>query len=227
LLALGIVVVAVWWKSKRKLVVGAVVAVIVLGVTPVLPPDLKDRYLSLVDDNTKNAGSATDRSVALKSAIIVANRRPLFGHGLGTSGEANANFGISNQPAHQLYAEVAQELGFLGLLLFLTFIITLTSETARARKAFIDHDRNSLLPATTNALHVFLAMNITFSLASYGLSSYEWYFMAGLTSVLGRLAVSAVPRGADAGPVIQTAPSVHRALKGVIDGQAVASRAVS
>ena len=34
------------------------------------------------------------------------------------------------------------------------------------------------------ALQVFVGMNILFSFASYGLSSYDWYFAAGLTEVV-------------------------------------------
>jgi hypothetical protein len=37
------------------------------------------------------------------------------------------------------------------------------------------------------ALQVLIGMNLLFSFASYGLSMYDWYLMAGLTEVLVRL----------------------------------------
>jgi hypothetical protein len=37
-------------------------------------------------------------------------------------------------------------------------------------------------------MQVWLAMNIVFSFASYGLSSYEWYLFGGLSVVLQQLA---------------------------------------
>ena len=48
------------------------------------------------------------------------------------------------------------------------------------------HD--SYLMRVANAMVVWLLMNIFFSFASYGLSSYEWYLFAGLSVVTKRLA---------------------------------------
>lgn len=39
-------------------------------------------------------------------------------------------------------------------------------------------------------MQVWLLMNILFSFASYGLSSYEWYLFGGLSVVTARLAKS-------------------------------------
>ena len=55
-------------------------------------------------------------------------------------------------------------------------------------------------------------MNVTFSLASYGLSGYEWYLMAGLSAILARLSLEA--GGNDPAPE-RPAPAVHQALRGV------------
>lgn len=220
LLALGIVVIALWWKSQRKVMVGAVVLVTICVIFPLLPGDLRDRYASLVSSDTKNAGSATDRTVALESSLIVASRRPLFGHGLGTSGEANANFGISEQPAHNLYAEIAQELGALGLLIFLGFMVTLSREINRVRVASRDRGAKDLVSCSADALQVFLVMNLTFSLASYGLSGYEWYLMAGISGVLGRLHVTSLSIGGIEAATSATGEpgSVHWALEGILPG---------
>jgi hypothetical protein len=43
-------------------------------------------------------------------------------------------------------------------------------------------------------MEVWLAMNVVFSLVSYGLSSYEWYLFGGLSVVLRRLTE---PKAAD------------------------------
>ena len=116
-------------------------------------------------------------------------RRPLFGHGLGTSREANANFGGNDQPSHNLYTEVAQEIGFLGLILFVAILYTVatnlytTLAIVRSRPQAEDY-----LKRLTDALQVWLALNLVFSLASYGLTSYEWYSMAGLSEVVRKLA---------------------------------------
>ena len=44
-----------------------------------------------------------------------------------------------------------------------------------------------------DAMQTWLLMNTLFSFASYGLSSYEWYLFAGLSVVVRRMAVAALP----------------------------------
>jgi O-antigen ligase len=88
---------------------------------------MQDRYLSIIGRGEKNAASAEGRVTGVEDNFAVALRRPIFGYGLGTSREANANFGDNafgdnDKPAHNLYAEVAEELGFVGLFIFLLFL---------------------------------------------------------------------------------------------------------
>ena len=44
-----------------------------------------------------------------------------------------------------------------------------------------------------DAMQVWLVMNVVFSFASYGLSSYEWYLFGGLSVVLQRIAEHETP----------------------------------
>jgi hypothetical protein len=107
---------------------------------------------------------------------------------LGTSREANANFAGSDQPAHNLYAEVAQELGFVGLVIFLVYIWRVIIQVGRQIRDFSTQlDSSHFYSRLLDALKVWFAMNLLFSLASYGLSSYEWYLFPGLCEVLVRL----------------------------------------
>lgn len=121
--------------------------------------------------------------------------RPIFGHGLGTSAEANANFTTSGpfagweMPAHNLYLEIGQELGVIGVIIFLFFIKAIFSGFAQSRRACMRHDVSSdYLPKLIDAMQVWLWMNLVFSFASYGLSSYEWYLFGGLSVVLQHFA---------------------------------------
>jgi O-antigen ligase len=119
----------------------------------------------------------------------VALHRPIFGHGLGASREANANFGMIDQLAHNLYAEVAQELGFIGLLIFVYFIKSVATNFVRSVKKLRENsDKRSYLLNIGNAMQIWLFMNFMFSFASYGLSSYEWYLFGGLSVVIKALA---------------------------------------
>jgi O-antigen ligase len=165
------------------IVIGAVVTVTLLS------GDLSDRYLSIFSAKTKNARTAQGRLDGVYADLQVAMRRPFFGHGLGTSLEANANFGGEAQPSHNLYTQVAQELGFIGLAIFLVFLVTVSrnvNNTLRLLNGMAD--RSNVDVRLSRALQVWFGMNVLFSFASYGLSSYEWYFMAGLSEVLRELA---------------------------------------
>jgi len=187
LLGLAITILVVWWQSQRKLLLGAVVVVAGVITLQMLPGDLSDRYLSIFDSNTKNAATAEGRVQGTVRDLQVALRRPFFGHGLGTSLEANANFAKSAQRSHNLYTEVAQELGFVGLAIVLVLLATIARAVGGMLRAFMASNiRGGLIFRLSLAVRTWFGMNILFSFASYGLSSYEWYFLAGLSEVMGR-----------------------------------------
>ena len=191
MVGLAVVFVSVWLKSRRKLLLALVAVIAIPLAAPRMSGDLVDRYVSIVDSSAKNAGTVTSRIDFLKKSFDVALRAPLFGHGLGGSREALANFGGIDRPAHNLYAEVALELGFLGLGIFLFFLWTVARELWMHQKQWRSAARAPTIVRTGDALFVFMVMNLVFSLASYGLTSYEWYLLAGLTQVLTRLTACA------------------------------------
>lgn len=217
IVALAVAGGVVWLKSPRKLIFATVTIAALVVVAPMLPPDLQDRYLSLVSSDTKNAGTASGRAEGIRVGLEVARRRPFFGHGLGTSTEAQANFAGSDMPAHNLFVELAQEFGAFGFVLFLVFIAVVTREVRVARARCKQAGSTGLVLQTADAVQVFFWMNIISAWASYGLSGYEWYLMAGLSAVVFRLATQAtdrpalavVPRRASP-PEIQVRPRVPR-----------------
>jgi putative inorganic carbon (HCO3(-)) transporter len=148
---------------------------------------MQDRYLSTFGAGEKNEGTAEGRVEGVKANFLVAMRKPIVGHGLGTSREANANFGLEDKPSHNLYAEVAQELGFVGLAIFLLLLKSIFSAFSSCRRAYKGSVTGGFLPSVLDAMQVWLWMNFLFSFASYGLHSYEWYLLAGFSVVLQRL----------------------------------------
>jgi hypothetical protein len=192
LVGLGVVFIGIVLNSRRRLFVAAVGILVVVASIPFMDADMQDRYLSIVGMGPKNEVTADGRLTGVVRNFEVALQRPLFGFGLGTSREANANFGSGDQPAHSLYAEVAQELGFVGLVIFLGFMKS-TEKTYRTsaqslRKGAGD---NFLLRAVT-AGQIWFWMCVAFSFASYGLSGYEWYLNAGLAVSISSLALRRV-----------------------------------
>lgn len=184
-------------KSRASFVAGAVMALIVSTVGfSFLSPNMQDRYLSLVGLGEKNVGTVEDRLEGMTTQLGVMMHAPIVGHGLGTSAEANANFTTSGPyagwaiPAHNLYLEIGQELGVFGILIYLVYIKAIFSGFAKSRRVSWHHDVGGFLPRLVDAMQVWLIMNLVFSFASYGLSSYEWYLFGGLSVVLQRLTES-------------------------------------
>jgi len=193
ILGLAIIAVGILLKSKRRITWVLLCVLLVVVSFPLLSPDMQDRYWSIIGGGEKNAGTATGRITGLTDNIVVALRRPFFGYGLGTSREANANFGSNDQPAHNLYAEVAQELGFVGLAIFILLLKSIYSGFAECKRAYNQQGVSVFLRRTVDSMQVLMLMNILFSFASYGLSSYEWYFLGGFSIVMQRLAVETLP----------------------------------
>ncbi len=193
MLGLAMVVGAIWYKSRHKVLVVMCVVLAVALAAPSLSEDLRDRYRSIFSANTRNAATVQGRLSGTQADLRVAMRRPLFGHGLGTSREANANFGAEALPSHNLYTEVAQELGFVGLGIFLALMIAIANNVRRAAAGFGKSGaENELFVRLTASIQVLLAMNLLFSFASYGLTSYEWYFLAGLASAVRSLSKGSI-----------------------------------
>jgi putative inorganic carbon (hco3(-)) transporter len=198
IIGLAVVALGIMAKSKNpaNFVVLGVIGLLAGGVGFMfLNPDLQDRYLSIIGLGVKNTETFDDRVSGMTTQLEVFMHRPIFGHGLGTSAEANANFTTSGpyagweMPAHNLYLEIGQELGVFGIIIFLFFIKAIFSGFAQSRRACMHHDVSSeYLPKLIDAMQVWLWMNLVFSFASYGLSSYEWYLFGGLSVVLQRFA---------------------------------------
>jgi len=182
-IAIGIVI-----YSRHRFSLSVLGLIIFFVLFSWLSSDQLDRFTSIYSSESKNYGTTQARIEGVFEDLKVALRRPLFGHGLGTSKEANANFGATYLVAHNLIAEVAQELGFLGLAIYLAFLWSIVQNFRRTKDTL---DQSSQGPGYPRdmllAMHVWLYMNVLFSLASYGLSSYEWYLFGGFSVVMRRI----------------------------------------
>lgn len=188
-LALAIVVVSIFIRSKRKGLLGvigvAVIAVFFLTLNSVE----NDRYLSIVDHHVAGGKSAEGRITGLIGDFKVAMERPIFGHGLGTSKEANFHGRGDAQPSHNLWLETWQEIGLIGLILLIFYVVTIVKNFSSASKALRQVvQKDDILYRCSVAMQVWMYMNLLFSLASYGLTDYEWYLFGGLSVVVADLA---------------------------------------
>ena len=149
MLGLVIIFLGILVKSKRRFLWALSGVLLVVFGFPLLSPDMQDRYLSIIGRGEKNAATAEGRLTGVEDNFSdVALHRPIFGHGLGTSREANANFGDDDQPAHNLYVEVAEELGFVGLAIFILFLKSIFAGFAKCKRAY-DRSRRECILAKT------------------------------------------------------------------------------
>ncbi len=199
---LGLVFLALFvsWRSKRRgtyLVVGALVGLISLGLMTDLQ---RERYVSIFSSHAKGAATAEMRYTGVIGDFKVSLRRPFFGHGLGTSREANANFRGEDLPSHDLYTEVAEELGYIGLALTLALIWSFLRACWTAQRllatASLDDARLRFLHDVATTLVAVVAVDLFFSFASFGFSEPYWYFFGGLSVVTARLAAKLAPASA-------------------------------
>jgi O-antigen ligase/polysaccharide polymerase Wzy-like membrane protein len=185
------------WRSKYRaplLAVAVVGAIVAFGLMTDLQ---RGRYLSIVSHDAPGAATAEGRIAGVIADFQVSLRRPLFGHGLGTSRETNAHYRGEDRPSHNMYTEAAEELGYIGLLLLMSLIWSFLRACQRARQvvnaAPNTDQRLRLLHSVADALLVVVCVDLFFSFASFGLSEPYWYFVGGLSVVTVRLAVKLAP----------------------------------
>lgn len=190
ILAVAIIYGAVFLKSDKKMLLSVIAIGAIVIFFASLNDTQRDRYLSIFSDDAKSSSSAEGRFDGMVRDFEVGMKKPLFGHGLGTSKEANWNFGGNAQLAHNLWIEVFQELGIFGLIIFIFYTKEIYRGFKRTSSAIKSNPQCSdFLMRCLPAMQVWLIMNFLFSFASYGLSSYEWYLFGGFSAVLTRLSV--------------------------------------
>ena len=197
LVGFGVLAAIVFWKSNRKLLLVSIGAIGLAAAVSVMSPDQKDRYLSIFSSDTKNAASAGSRTSGITKDLENWRRYPVFGHGVGTSLEANANYRGQAYYSHVLYTEILVELGVIGAILFLLVLASVVQNSRQAKASLQARasalekqspDEYFFMRRLTNAIEAWVGMALVFSLAQYGLSEYNWYLVGGLSVVLHRFA---------------------------------------
>lgn len=206
--ALVLFALIVVWNSKRRVLALAVLTLASVALLASMSDLERQRYLSIVDHSAKGGATAEGRISGLWADLEVGMQRPIFGHGLGTSLEANANSLGEALPSHTLYTEVLQELGLVGLFIFMWFIIEscrnclIAISAAKKAGGFLLHAGESLRD--------FGIVLLFFSIASYGLNEYQWYLLAALSIVLRELARKRLEATVNAPAAVDEIPTAGR-----------------
>ncbi len=188
------------WRSKHRATLLTVTIAGGILATLLMTGLQRERYVSIVSHKAPGSATAEARIQGVIDDFKVSLRRPFFGHGLGTSREANGNFRGEDLPSHNLYTETAEELGYVGLALVLSLIWSFlracwTAQQAASAITATD-ERLKFLHQVASALVVVVAVDLFFSFAAFGLSEPYWYFVGGLAVVAARLATALAPAAA-------------------------------
>jgi putative inorganic carbon (HCO3(-)) transporter len=105
--------------------------------TPGRPPAREDRLLQMA------SGSARQRIDILKTGLHIAASHPVLGVGIGCYFEANARYApqLGRRDAHNTYVNLAAEMGFPGLLLWLGLVGSVLTQVRRRRARLEADDR--------------------------------------------------------------------------------------
>ncbi len=158
------------WKLGRKSRVNVSIGAIVIGGLFILlaPGNYGLRILSIFIPSLDAVGSSNQRRELLERSILVTLRNP-WGIGIG-------NFpivGIQNLVTHNAFTQVSSELGILGLLAYLIFMISPFRKLSAIERTLFEKDERDWF--------YYLAIGLQASIVGYMVSSffvsvaYNWF----------------------------------------------------
>jgi hypothetical protein len=179
-LALLVVGYFVFRDSKHKLILLIVALLIATGGWTLMSSVQKDRYLSLIGQGEEQSSrTAEGRLTGMLKEFELGLRRPIFGHGLGTTPEAKYNFTGKRQASHNLYAELLIEIGFIGMVIFFRILQKVYKNFKKLRSSIPGDHIESL--RLLKVMTCIFFMYLVYSSNYWGLSQYYWYLFAGLS----------------------------------------------
>jgi hypothetical protein len=166
---IAISAVLVWkFSKKNRLVVVSLALMVGFLVITFAPGNYWLRILSIFVPGLDAVGSADQRKELLERSIVVTLRNPL-GIGLG-------NFpivGVRNLQTHNAFTQVSSELGWIGLLGYLIFLLSPLRKLAAMERQMFSRGQSDWL--------YYLAIGIQASIIGYLVSSffvsvaYQWF----------------------------------------------------
>ena len=158
------------WKLGRRQRLNVSIVSVVIGGVAILaaPGNYGRRLLSIFIPSLDPVGSSNQRSELFQRSLLVTARNP-WGIGIG-------NFqivGVRNLQTHNAFTQVSTELGILGLVAYLVFIISPFRKLAAIERTL--YDRNE------QGWFYYLAIGLQASIVGYLVSSffasvaYNWF----------------------------------------------------
>lgn len=198
--AVIVLLAAVILKSRKRMRILTIVVAICTGAIPFVEEQYKGRFKSIFTQKEAEGQSAEARIQILKDAWQVFRDNPL-GVGVAAFPKVRRERFGRTQDTHNLYFEVATNLGVQGLIVFMLLVHRMLKVLKELTQSFsaqaeslsavspcpeIDQQREDvkLLCATAKAVSVFILIRLALGL--FGMDLYEvyWWFATGLTIAL-------------------------------------------
>ena len=184
-----------FWRSQHKLRTMAAFAVAVALVLPVLPQQYWDRMATITAPAGERDDSQQSRLHFWQVAVAMANDRPLLGVGHNGYPRAynqydwtNGQF-LTNRAVHSAWFGVLGELGYPGLLIFLTLVWSSMRACRRVRRSAQRGEiPGPLGPYAIGLESSLVAFIVGGSFVSFHYNEMLWHFFA-LTMALESVAV--------------------------------------
>lgn len=231
-------------KSRRPIRTFAVVAILAAVTLPMVPADYVGRFDSIFTQEDKEGESTELRIQTLEDAWQVFTTHP-FGIGVGAFPAVRKQMFGRLQDTHNLYLEVATNLGIQGFVVFMLFVLGMLTLLARLGRQFDEQlaafgapSRDPkvadpsirahyadlrLFKQTAIAVQGFLMVRLFLGL--FGMDLYEiyWWFAMGLTIALYKLEPIAALRtqALAAAAAVRPAPSAAVSFRGRLAARGV------
>lgn len=188
---------ALWfWRSPNKLRTMAAVVLAAALVLPVLPQQFWDRMGTITASSEERDESQQGRLHFWQVAVAMANERPLIGIGHYGYQRAYNRYDwsegryMTNRDVHSSWFGVLADQGYIGLLLFITIVISSLLACRRVRKAAQRGEIPGPLGPYAIAFEASLvAFIVGGSFVSFQYNEMLWHYFA-LTIALERVAVA-------------------------------------
>ncbi len=185
-------------KSKAKMIALIILAVVILG--PAIPQEYWVRFQTIFTGEDIEGHSTEKRKEIIEDAIAIFAKHPL-GVGIGSFPSVRDAYFGRKQDTHNLYLEVATNLGVHGLIAFLVFayaVLRCLSQTSRSASAQIldlnqtalqyssvhsceSHVKDlQLIKATAQAAYVYVLVRLVLGLFGHDLYEIYWWLALGL-----------------------------------------------
>lgn len=201
-LALLVVGWMVFKESSHKFLLILVAIGIGFAGWGVMDPVQKDRYTSIFSSESVGSTSAQGRIDGIIAEFKLGLKRPIVGHGVGTTPEVKANTWGNVQASHNMYGELLIEIGIIGFVLFLRFIVRIYQQFRLNQRLLRElasvESANKFYWNLNRALIALFWMYAVYSLNYWGLSQYYWYLFGGLAIAFGQIVAR---QAAKEGPV--------------------------